>query len=54
MEKINKWINLKTGEIYNNRKEAKDKLGHYVFNRMYSNGEIKFFHEDSEITESAN
>jgi hypothetical protein len=54
MEQINKWINLKTGEIYNNRKEAKIKLGHTVFNKMYSHGEIKFFHEDSEMIESAN
>ncbi len=34
------WILKKDGTIYKDRKEAKEKLGHYNFDRLYKNKEI--------------
>lgn len=42
IENKNILINRITGEIYENRKQAKEILGHANFNRMLKNGEIYF------------
>lgn len=42
IENKNILINRITGEIYENRKQAKEILGHTNFNRMLKNGEIYF------------
>ena len=41
------WINVKTKETFANRKEAKEKLGHYGFNRAQHN-KILVFVPDNE------
>lgn len=33
--------NLKTNEVYENRKEAKEKMGHANFNRALKNKELQ-------------
>ena len=33
--------NLKTGKVYNNRKEAKEDMGHSNYNKAWSNGELQ-------------
>ena len=38
--------NKKTGEIYENRKEAKLKMGHSNFNRALKGGHLAFLNTD--------
>lgn len=38
--------NKKTGEIYENRKEAKLKMGHSNFNRALKGGHLTFLNTD--------
>lgn len=42
------WKVLDTGEIFQNRKEAKEKLGHYYFDKLWKTGKIKFFSKPKE------
>ena len=37
------WKVLETGQTFQNRKEAKEVLGHYYFNRLQKDGKIKMF-----------
>lgn len=41
--KMTFWKNLNTGEVFQNRKEAKKSLGHYEFNRLCKDGVMRFF-----------
>lgn len=40
------WIVIRTGETFENRKDAKMKLGHYLFNKMCHNKEIILLTEE--------
>ena len=47
-ENTSYWKVLDTGQTFKNRKEAKEVLGHYYFNRLQKDGKIKLFVQDKD------
>lgn len=48
---INKsyWKIEATGQVFQNRKEAKEALGHYYFNKLCKEGKISFYVSEKNI-----
>lgn len=42
-QSLSYWKVLDTGQTFKNRKEAKEVLGHYYFNRLHKDGKIKLY-----------